>query len=258
MDEQTQIKLSKLIAPGKLKYLPTTTSTNNIARQWVQTGAPNFSVVAADKQTAGRGRGQRTWFTPPNAALAFSLILTQNLDQPLPYYTGLGAVSICRALETHLGITPQIKWPNDILINGKKIAGILVESSWLGNAPQAIIIGIGINVTTDSIPDPALLHFPAAAVHSFTPKKIDRFTLLEHILSEIQACLNTSTFSNLIQHWNQRLAYKNSPIILKSPDGKGHKRILLEIDEQGKLMVQHPNGKIEHLTTNEIHLRPDA
>lgn len=254
MNKNTQNQIANLIAPGQLKYFPSTTSTNDIARDWAQGNAQHFSLVAADEQTAGRGRGQRQWFTPPNSALAFSIILTDQLSQSIPYYTGLGAVAICNVLENHFELTPKIKWPNDILIESKKVSGILVESSWIGQKPKAVIIGIGINISPQSIPPAHDLNFPATALESHTQNTLDRFALLEQILKEIKTNLKTTSLLELIQHWNHRLAFKGETISFENAAREYREGILLGIDEQGKLMVQTEDSRIEHLAANEIHV----
>jgi BirA family biotin operon repressor/biotin-[acetyl-CoA-carboxylase] ligase len=256
MDTKTKNKLSALIAPGRFEYYQSISSTNQVAHQWIQEGTPNFSLIAANEQTQGRGRNNRTWFTPPDSALAFSLIFTENLTEEMVFYTGLGAIAICRALEQDTNLSPQIKWPNDILINEKKVSGILVESSWLGSTPQAIIIGIGINITSKSIPPAGQLLFPAAAVESFTKSSVDRFTLLEKIIRQTKDHLEHLSLPQMVQEWNDRLAFKNRRVFLQTLDGINLDGILIGIDEQGKLMLELESGTIKHIASNEIHLRP--
>jgi BirA family biotin operon repressor/biotin-[acetyl-CoA-carboxylase] ligase len=258
MDDKTKNTFSALLDPGQFEYLQSTTSTNEVARQWINAGVSHFSLVAADEQTKGRGRNKRTWFTPPNAALAFSLILSDHLSKDTSYYTGLGAVAICRALEQHLQLTPQIKWPNDILLDGKKCSGILVESSWMGSTLQAVILGVGINIAAGSVPPPEQLLFPATAVELAAGHPVDRFALLEQIITEIKSVLQHLTFPQLMSEWNARLAFKGSRVYLEKLDGESINGTLIGIDEQGKLILKRSDGAMEHITANEIHLRPLA
>jgi BirA family biotin operon repressor/biotin-[acetyl-CoA-carboxylase] ligase len=96
----------------------------------IEAGTQHLALVLADEQTAGRGRSGRRWATPPGAGLAFSLVLLSPPMEPnlLSRLTGLGAVAIQRALESKLGLHAQVKWPNDVLIEGSKVAGVLVEA----------------------------------------------------------------------------------------------------------------------------------
>src|SRR5512146_539455 len=122
--------LSKLPV-GDVRYFDTIGSTNNEALAWATSGAKDLSLVIADEQSAGRGRLDRKWYTPKGTALAFSLILRPTAQEN-PYLTrmvGLAALAITDALQTR-GLSAQIKWPNDVLLNGSKVAGILIESVW--------------------------------------------------------------------------------------------------------------------------------
>jgi BirA family biotin operon repressor/biotin-[acetyl-CoA-carboxylase] ligase len=165
------------------------------AAEWLQAGAADFSLVLANEQTAGRGRFQRRWYTPPDAALAFSLILrpreSEEGQQSL-LFTGLGAVAVCEALERLYGLRPQIKWPNDVLVTGKKVCGILSEAHWQGEKLLGIVLGIGINVAPSSVPPVSAVLFPATCVEDClassiyqAPVRVDRFQLLAGVLERI-------------------------------------------------------------------------
>ena len=130
-----------------IRYFDSIGSTNDEALTWASQGAEDLSLVVADEQTQGRGRLDRPWFTPPQTALAFSLILrlTQNETIYPTRMVGLAALALADALQI-LSLDPQIKWPNDILLNEKKNAGILIESAWSGNDVDSMIIGMGVNI----------------------------------------------------------------------------------------------------------------
>jgi hypothetical protein len=100
----------------------------------VDNGAPDLSLVVADEQTMGKGRAGRRWYTPAGSALAFSLILSPAWVEPemLPRFTGLGALAVKQALESRYGLPAKIKWPNDVLLQRRKLAGVLVEAHWIG------------------------------------------------------------------------------------------------------------------------------
>src|SRR5512147_2557842 len=129
MDEKTLRASLRDMHLGELRFFPTLSSTNDEALAWAAQGAPDLSVVVADEQTAGRGREGRKWFTPPGAALAFSLLM-RPVQQETPYFprvVGLAALSVLEALRAY-GLQTQVKWPNDVLLEGRKVAGILVEA----------------------------------------------------------------------------------------------------------------------------------
>ena len=112
---------------GGLRYFDSIGSTNDEALAWARAGAPDYSLVVADTQTAGRGRLQRRWVTNPGAALAFSLVLwpAPQERQCLPRFSPLGAVAVRQALAVVFGLPAEIKWPNDVLLGRCKVAGVL-------------------------------------------------------------------------------------------------------------------------------------
>jgi BirA family transcriptional regulator, biotin operon repressor / biotin---[acetyl-CoA-carboxylase] ligase len=140
-------------------------STNDLALEWAQAGAPDWALVVADAQTAGRGRGDRRWVTEPGGALAFSLVLRPTPAEAgcFPRFTALAALGLVNAL-SGLGLAAQIKWPNDVLLAGRKVAGVLVEADWQAARVEAAVIGLGVNVSPGSVPPVHTLRYPATAV----------------------------------------------------------------------------------------------
>src|SRR5512142_1875291 len=184
---QTELKkaLSKLHL-GDVHYFDSIGSTNNEALAWATSGAKDLSLVIADAQTAGRGRLDRKWFTPKGTALAFSLILRLTPEEK-PYLTrtvGLAALAVADALRTR-GLEAQVKWPNDVLIDGRKVAGILIESVWSGDELDCLVIGIGVNVLRAAVPSAELLQFPATSLEDALGPEVEREKVLHDILAGI-------------------------------------------------------------------------
>jgi BirA family biotin operon repressor/biotin-[acetyl-CoA-carboxylase] ligase len=166
-----QTSLQALLADlplGSVRYFATVGSTNDLAGRWVEAGAPDLALVAADEQTAGRGRLNRRWITPPSSALAFSLVLKNPVEADVLRYTALGALAVCDALNAALSpvLPAQIKWPNDVIATRRKLAGVLAEAHWQGESLTAVILGIGINVAPPSVPPDEQLNYPATCVES--------------------------------------------------------------------------------------------
>lgn len=258
-----------------LRYFESTGSTNDEAGRWLAEGAPHLAVVVANHQTMGRGRLKRCWYTPPDAALAFSVILkdalpeTSSIQPNLARITALGALAVCRALEKCYQLEPEIKWPNDVLVAGKKIAGILTEAHWMGATLTGIIIGIGINIAHSSIPTNRIIAFPATCVEDCLPTRSGPisnreragilFTVLGE-LTEIQPRLYTQDF---IKQWEAGLAFKNQWVEaytdyeshqgrLNQPSVKGK---LTGISPAGELCLRTKDGALIKLETGDIHLR---
>ena len=273
-----QISLERVlqgIPTGPIRYLDQVGSTNTEALRWADDGAPDLSVVIADEQTAGRGRQGRTWFTPPGAALAFSLVLREDIafaQRPLPgslsghnpswlgRLTALGALAVCQALEAEYHLSPQIKWPNDVLLERRKVCGILTEAQWQGERLDAVVLGIGINVAPASVPPDSELIYPATCVESDLGREVDRWQLLRSVLENILAWRSQLKAAEFLGAWEDRLAFKGEPVEIypgvateSLPVERG---ILLGLDSAGRLRIRGQNGEVRSLEVGELRLRP--
>ena len=129
----------------RILYYPSVPSTMEVARQEVQKGTPEGTVIIASEQTAGRGRMQRSWLTP-EGNVAVSVVLYPELAQ-LPSMIMLASLAVVHCIRAVAGLDPGIKWPNDIMINGRKVSGILIESDVRQEKVQSTVIGVGLNVS---------------------------------------------------------------------------------------------------------------
>lgn len=218
MNESSLKKSLSKINIGGLRWFDSIGSTNDEALAWAATGAEDLSIVIADEQTQGRGRLNRRWFTPKGSALAFSLIVRPfpSLRPHLSRTVGLAALSIAESYSKH-GLTPQIKWPNDILLNGRKSAGILVESVWSGEDVDSLVIGMGINVYKNSVPPADMLQFPATSMEEMLghepPKRED---LILDILSAFIRWRERMGTNELIHAWEEMLAFRGEQVEVKA------------------------------------------
>ncbi len=254
--EQIQSSLSQLTL-GELRYFPEIGSTNDEAMHWAAAGAPDFSLVIADTQTAGRGRLGRKWVTQPGSALAFSLVLRPPSDPAtIPFFSPWGALAICEALEA-LDLNAEIKWPNDVLLQRRKVAGILLESSWLGPALQAVVVGIGINVAPASVPPAAEVMYPADSVEGVLGRPVDRWQLLAGILERMQFWRERlAAGPDFLRAWEDRLAFRGEWV--KVGDGAGPTRLgrVDGLDPNGELRLTGQQGETFTIHVGEISLRP--
>ncbi len=257
------------------RFFPSLDSTNDEAWRWVDAGAAHCALVIADEQTAGRGRLQRRWVTAAASALAFSLVLRppQLTPQHVPRLAGLGALVCCHALRRKYGLPAQIKWPNDILLNHRKAAGVLVETRWDGEKLIAAVIGIGINIAPESI-DPVNLpaeglNFPATCVEDALGHPVERLELLHAVLEDFFTWLPQLSTSAFIQQWEASLAYldqwvelsienndQSSSVLAASFPIKVGKVIGLTIDGSIKLLT--PSGGLVTAQVGEIRLRSNS
>ncbi|HEY9153441.1 MAG TPA: biotin--[acetyl-CoA-carboxylase] ligase [Anaerolineales bacterium] len=243
---------------GGFRFFESIGSTNDEALTWASRDARDLSVVIADEQTSGRGRLSRKWSTPPKTALAFSLILLPTTDETKhpARITGLGALALADAI-TKLGLHSRIKWPNDVLINGKKTAGILVESTWTGEMLNAFVVGIGVNVLASSVPPADQVLFPATSIETELAHPIHRVELLHEILSSLIAWRPRLGTDEFIKAWEASLAFRGEQIRLVKENEAPLSGELLGLEADGSLRFR-TNDKILTVQIGEIHLRPSV
>lgn len=250
--------LSKLNLGG-LRYFESIGSTNDEALAWAAAGAKDMSIVAADEQTQGRGRLNRKWFTPKGSALAFSLILrpSASMRPHLSRTVGLAALSIAESC-SRIGLKPQIKWPNDILLNGKKTAGILVESVWSGEDVDSLVIGMGINIYKSSVPPAEYLQFPATSLEDALGSELKREDVLFSILDAFIHWRERLGADELIKAWEALLAFRGGQV---QAQAGGETPILGRVDgleSDGSLRLKDVHDKSVIVRFGDVSLRPAA
>jgi BirA family transcriptional regulator, biotin operon repressor / biotin---[acetyl-CoA-carboxylase] ligase len=248
--------LSRLPLPA-YRYYETVTSTNDLALAWAESGAPDGAMVIADTQTAGRGRMSRRWITPPDSALAFSLVLrpmAQEMTKPA-LFSPLGGLALSIALESRYGLRPAIKWPNDVLLGGKKTAGVLAESAWQGGKPLAIILGIGVNVGLASVPPAGEVRFPATCIEAAAGKPVDRYDLLASMLGSLFEWRKQLTSPAFLLAWQERLAFIEEQVQIIQPNQESIKGRLTGITPQGDVCLTLDNGTERSFAAGDVHLR---
>lgn len=242
---------------GAIRYLDTTSSTNDVALTWASEGAPDFSLVIADEQTSGRGRLGRKWFTPAGGtALAVSVILRpeKNERENIALFSGLGALALVDALKNY-GVGAHIKWPNDILIARKKTAGILVETVWMGTEIESVILGLGVNVSPLAIPPASELNFPATCVQAEAPQPVERFDLLHAYLIALLKWRSRIATEQFIHEWQSSLAFQHETVQVWLGEAETVTGVLDGLEADGSLRVD-VGGEMQLIRFGEIHLRP--
>ncbi len=236
-------------------FLESVGSTNDDARDLAAAGAPHGALVVAEEQRAGRGRGGSRWHTPKGCALAFSLVL-RPAGKPASagLYSGLGALAVCRALEAW-GLQPQVKWPNDVLLGGRKAAGVLAEATWQGADLACLVLGIGLNVKPGSLPRPEVLDFPATCVERALGRPVDREALLLAILRELAEWLPRVGEESFRRAWEARLAYRGMEVEVRRA-GSVQRGRLLGLAPDGRLRLRQDDGGELLVAAGALHLRP--
>lgn len=215
-------------------------STNDVAKEWADQGAEDGSVVCADEQTSGRGRRGNVWICPPGEALAFSQILRPSMPRALwPRLALIAGLAVAKAIESY-GIQAEVKWPNDVTIAGKKVAGILVEST-----DEFVIVGVGLNVNVKSFPDEIAAR--ATSLYLETNREWDRSEVLEKIahLMAVHSQRAESEFPELLQELRERCALTGKRVSMFISD-EMHIAEVVGIGNRGDLLIDR-HGKIEGL-----------
>ena len=168
----------------EVRFFEECDSTNRIAKQWADEGAPDGSLVLADHQTAGRGRMSRSWVSVPGTALQFSLVLRPEMSLDSVGLLNLVAGAALAIAVERLGVPARVKWPNDLILDGRKAAGILSEAITQVGAVTAVILGIGLNVNLRSEDLPEELAATATSLLIASGRSFDRLDVLAAFLSE--------------------------------------------------------------------------
>jgi len=239
---------------GAWQYHPEVGSTNDLALEWSQAGAPDWALIVADSQTSGRGRGDHTWVTIPGAALAFSLVLRPSPAERkhVQRFTALAALGLIEALKL-IGLTAEIKWPNDVLMEGRKFAGVLVEAVWQAETLEALVVGMGVNITEDSVPWEEDLRYPATSVEEIYWKgSVDRWVLLAEILWRMMDYRKILTEAAFMEAWNDHLAFVGEWVSFRLPGGDARPMRVMGVTPGGELMLEGMKGKRVDAVAGEI------
>ncbi len=238
--------------------LQTATSTNILARELALQGAPHGSALAAETQTAGRGRLQREWVDSPGKDICVSLILRPHIEtQYAPRFTLATALGIHQLLR-NMSIPATIKWPNDVLINGKKICGILLELNGTIDELAFVVVGIGINVNTASFPSD--LSAVATSLCLLTGEQHGRASLFAMLLNTLEPlydmCETADAYERLLSQYKQACSTIGQEVAVRSLQNEWQGTVQ-DIDERGQLLLRTPDGQIHALSAGDVTLRKD-
>ncbi len=243
---------------NKIYTFQTIDSTNNCIKALANVGANEGVVVFAEQQTAGRGRMGRSWLSQPEENLTFSVLLRPRIPVEainlLPLYV---AIAVAQAIENLTGLHVECKWPNDLLIEKKKVAGILIEGSMRQNQLDYVVIGLGVNVNQLQFGNGLLQK--ATSLRLETGREFDRARLLREILHSlethyVQAAENE--FKSVVPFWISRTSMINKSIVV-SQGGDVIAGIVKGLSSEGGLILQ-TNGKTQTMFAGDVTILGDA
>lgn len=245
-----QLTLQQALPGRPIRFYASTGSTMRDAHDWLSANPhlANGALIVADEQRTGRGRLQRTWLTPPGTAIAISLILRGTI-----HATMLGAVAIAEGITAHTGLAATLKYPNDVQINGRKVAGILAESVWQGDQHLATILGMGINIAIDF--SQTELAESATSLNHHLPHPVDRVALIAAIIAQIDHWQRQP--DALFTAWQSRLTTLGQAITVHT-DGQAIAGVADSVDRDGALWLRLPDGTRQRFLAADVSLRGDA
>jgi BirA family transcriptional regulator, biotin operon repressor / biotin---[acetyl-CoA-carboxylase] ligase len=239
-------------------YEESVESTQKIAHRLSYEGYPEGTLVISEEQVAGRGRMTRSWYSPKYTGIWMSLILRPNLPpQKAPQFTLIAAVAISQAIEEISGIEAEIKWPNDILIRGKKVTGILTELQADADKIHSIIIGMGVNVNQSSTDFAADIKPIATSIAIEAKKKIPRAQLVRRILEKLEIYYDLymeEGFRPIKLMWESRAVSIGKNIIARTINGTIEGKAL-GITDEGILQLEDAQGIIHHIYSADIEIK---
>ncbi len=229
-------------------------STNSELIRLARSGAPEGTVVTAESQTAGRGRRGRRWHSPAGGGLWMSLLLRPPRSLPLPGGLSLAAGLACaRAIQDRFGIVPELKWPNDLLVAGKKVGGILVEAGD-GEGGCFAVIGIGINLAIARFPDELRDTAVSLAAAGAGAREDLRRGILEHIYELYRLAVSAGSPAPLMEEYRSISATLGRRVLVLTPSGDWA-GLALDVNSRGELVVEGEDGVRRELNSGEVSLR---
>src|ERR1044071_9812922 len=240
-----------------IRVFQETTSTNDVGEKLARDGVKEGAVVFAESQTRGRGRLGRKWVSPAGKGLWFSVLLRPRLPPPAATrLTIAAATALARAIESRTGLAPEIKWPNDILVRGRKVAGILTELHAELDSVKYVILGIGVDVNPVANDFPGELRALATSLRIETGETVDRGGLAAEILRELDrdyALICNSRFETVADAWEERCNTIGRRVVIHVGDRHVQGRVE-SLDDDGALLLRTQHGLLERVIGGDVTL----
>jgi BirA family biotin operon repressor/biotin-[acetyl-CoA-carboxylase] ligase len=242
-------RLNTKFVGRQLYYYHRLATTMKTAKELAKKGTAEGTVIIADTQTAGRGRLGRTWISP-EGSLAISLILKPSLDN-LPQLVMIASLAVVRTIKKVTGLQAKIKWPNDVLIKGKKVCGILIENEVKGDKVSFAIIGIGINVNFNPLAFPKIADIATSLSHELGAK-VSKAALISTLLPELeQLYIDAQSGAPIYREWQENMGMLGNWIQVKTGEaieqGKAE-----TVTETGNLILRRSDGSLAEIVAGDV------
>ena len=254
--EEVESLLDTEWAGKPVVYYPETDSTNIRIRHLGDEGAPHGTLAVADRQTAGRGRRGRTWESPGGSCIYMSILLRPDLaPEKAPMLTLVMACGVAEGIMDCADVKVQIKWPNDIIVSGKKLAGILTEMSTQVDYINHVTVGVGINVNVQNFPEEIQT---ATSLLSETGTQTKRApviaAVMKHFEENYKIFMQTEDMSGLMKKYSSLLANHGREVLILEKDAE-YKAYAEGINQKGELVVRREDGTVENICAGEVSVR---
>ncbi len=256
-EEEVASRLQTERMGRQIRYFSRIDSTNQYAKRIAEEGAPDGTLIIADEQTAGKGRSGRTWVTPPAEAIAFTLLLRPKLSPDrISMVTLVMGLAVTNAVNSLYGVSAGIKWPNDVVIKGRKLCGILTEMSAEVRQVNYIVIGVGINANLTSFPEE--IREIATSLKLELGRDINRAELIARVMTEFERLYAEfeaqGDLGAVMQEYNELCLNAGSKVRVLDPNGEytGTSR---GINSMGELLVETEDGKMQEVYAGEVSVR---
>ncbi len=242
----------------RLEFMKVTASTNADAFKLAEDGAVEGTVVLADAQTGGKGRRGRVWASPAGVNLYCSIVLRPAImPHEAPQLTFLSAVAVARAIEQTTKLTPEIKWPNDLLIDGKKVAGLLNEMSAETDGINFVILGIGVNLNMTSSEFPDDLRQPATSLFLESGARVDRLLFTSTLLNELDklyADFLIHGFGPVREEWQRRCNANGRQVLVSDSGTECTGGQFIGIDSDGAMLLRTEDTIMHRITCGDVRV----
>lgn len=256
---ETELKsvLTTRSAGQRLVFLENVDSTNNKAKQLAEEGAVDGTLVVAESQSAAKGRRGRSWMAPAGEGVWMTLILRPQIPpESASMLTLVAALAVEKGIREAAGIDGQIKWPNDIVVSGKKVCGILTEMSTEMDCINHVVVGIGINANIREFPEE--LQEKATSLLLASGKTVKRATLVNAVLCAweeyYEMYLQTGDLALLVESYQEMLAGLGGMVLVLAPGGS-YTAISRGITRTGELLVEREDGTVTEVMSGEVSVR---
>jgi BirA family biotin operon repressor/biotin-[acetyl-CoA-carboxylase] ligase len=255
--EKIKEKLQTKLIGKTMLYFSEAASTNDFAKEMAATGAEEGTVIIAETQTSGKGRLGRDWASPKGGIWLSTILRPKLRPNDIPKLTLMTSLAVAKTISQLFNLRTEVKWPNDVLINAKKVCGILTEANTRGNITDFVVVGIGINANIELYSLPKQVGENATSLKYELKREIDREQFLRVLLEKMEQYYVTLTerkFKPILRKWKSLCSFLGSYVEVISWKEK-IVGLAIDVDENGALIIRLRNGTLRKVLSGDVSLK---